>query len=496
MKRLGHIAAGLAGICFACLASAAAPASPPVRPNVLFVLLDDFGWRDFSCYGSTLNATPAVDKLAQESTRFMQAYVAYPRCVPSRYAIWTGKHPVAVQGNRDAPKIEPERDTTVGELFRRAGYRTFFCGKWHLGEGKSAPVANGFDVSIAAGAAGATRSHFAPFNVARRPQDNAGEGGEGKASIPDLDDSPEGEYLADRQTTETIKFIRANRDQPFFAVLSFYAVHTPLQAKEEYTKIYREILAAHPPAGPVWEKESTGENLLVQNNPVYASMVQSVDENIGRLLATLDELHLAENTILVVASDHGGLSARGNKREIATSNRPLRAGKGHLYEGGLRIPLVIRWPGHVAAGRVETRPVSTLDFLPTLVEMAGVAAPLPQRLDGRSFASYFRDFNVAFDRPLFWHNPAPRPASTGDNYSSAVRLGDWKLIDFPALHQTELYDLTQDPGEAHNLAAEHPSKRDELLAALNSWRQSVGAAAPKDRADKATKKNSKTTDPQ
>lgn len=494
MKRHHRIVVGLVGIGFASLALAAAPAQAPARPNVLFVLLDDFGWRDFSCYGSTLNVTPAVDKLAGESTRFTQAYVAYPRCVPSRYAIWTGKHPAAVQGNRDAPKIEPGRDTTVGALFQRAGYRTFFCGKWHLGEGENAPAANGFAVSIATGAAGATRSHFAPFNVARRPQDNAGEGGEGKAGIPDLDDSPEGEYLADRQTTETIKFIRAQRGQPFFAVLSFYAVHTPLQGKEEFTKIYREKLAAHPPAGPVWEKESAGENLLVQNNPVYAAMVQSVDENIGRLLATLDELHLAENTIVVIASDHGGLSARGNKREIATSNRPLRAGKGHLYEGGLRIPLVIRWPGHVGAGRVEERPVSTLDFLPTLVELAGVSTTLPRHLDGRSFAAYFRDSGTAPERPLFWHNPAPRPLSTGDNYSSAVRLGDWKLVDFPALHETELYNLTQDLGEAHNLATENPAKRDELLAALNSWRHAVGAAVPKDKTDKASKKNSKNSD--
>jgi arylsulfatase A-like enzyme len=453
----------------------AAPAAE-TRPNVLFILMDDFGWRDFSCYGASLAETPVVDRLARESTRFDQAYVAYPRCVPSRYAFWTGKHPAPVQGTRDSLRIQPGRDVTLGTLFQQGGYRTFFCGKWHLGEQQSGPAANGFAVSVAAGAAGATRSHFAPFNVASRAQDDGGEGGEAKAAIPDLDDSPAGEYLADRQTTETIKFIRAHRDQPFFAVLSFYAVHTPIQGKEAYTERYRRKLAAHPPSGPVWEQEGAGENLRVQNNAVYASMVQSVDENIGRLLAELDALQLAANTIVVIASDHGGLSARGRNREMATSNRPLRAGKGHLYEGGLRIPLIIRWPGRVPAGRVEVRPVSSLDLLPTLVEMTGVPATLPAGLDGVSFAPFFRgDVASRADRPLFWHNPAPRPGSTGDNFSSAVRLGNWKLLHFPEADRVELYDLASDLGEAHDLAAARPAERDRLLALLNDWRSRVGA---------------------
>lgn len=467
--------------------SLAIPLAAAEPPNVLFILVDDFGSRDLGCYGSPLYETPNLDALAASGAKFTQAYVAYPRCVPSRFAIFTGKHPAAVQGDRDSPHVEPDRDATVGQAFEKAGYATFYCGKWHLGEGASEPGRVGFGTTVAAGAAGSTKSHFAPYNVRRGK--GGGDGGDEKDDIAGLDDAPEGEYLTDRLTEETLKFVEANRERPFFAVLAHYAVHTPIEAKAHLTKRYEGKIAGKTGPAAVWEKESAGENRLVQDNATYAAMIESVDNGIGRLLRRLDRLGLADNTIVVLASDHGGLSARGSNREVATSNRPLRAGKGHLYEGGLRIPLMIRWPGVVDPGTSIATPVSTLDLFPTLAEMAGIPLPDKAGRDGLSLVPLLREGNPPQRDTFFWHNPAPRPASTGDWFSSAIRSGDLKLIDFPGENRVELYDLTTDPGEARNLASDRPEDRDRLLAELNGWRARVGARTePKEKPAKTTKK--------
>jgi arylsulfatase A-like enzyme len=444
------------------------------QPNVLFILVDDFGSRDLGCYGSTLYETPNMDKLAASGAKFTQAYVAYPRCVPSRFGILTGKHPARVQGEKDSPHVEPERDATIGQAFQKAGYATFYCGKWHLGEGASNPDKVGFGTIVAAGAAGATRSHFAPYTVSRSK--GKGGGGEEKDAIVGLDDAPEGEYLTDRLTEETMKFIEANQKKPFFAVLAHYAVHTPIEAKKHLTKRYEEKLTGLPKPAAEWEKESAGENLLVQNNATYAAMIESVDHGIGRLLGQLRKLGLEDNTVVVLASDHGGLSARGGKREVATSNRPLRAGKGHLYEGGLRIPLLVRWPAHAKPGTEITTPVSTLDLFPTLVEMAGISLPEKAGGDGVSLTGVLEGRPAPARNSFYWHNPAPRPASTGDWFSSAIRVGDLKLIDFPTEKRTELYDLASDPGESKNLAEARPDDAKQLLSKLNAWRAEVGAS--------------------
>jgi arylsulfatase A-like enzyme len=451
------------------------------QPNVLFILVDDFGSRDLGCYGSTLYETPNMDRLAASGAKFTQAYVAYPRCVPSRFAIFTGKHPARVQGVKDSPHVEPERDATIGQAFKAAGYRTFYCGKWHLGDGASNPDQVGFDTIVAAGAAGATKSHFAPYNTSR----GKGGGGEEKDDIVGLEDAPADEYLADRLTEETMKFIEANKAKPFCAVLAHYAVHTPIEAKKHLTKRYEEKLATMPKPAAEWETESAGENLLVQNNATYAAMIQSVDNGIGRLLNQLKKLGLEDNTIVVLGSDHGGLSARGNKRGVATSNRPLRAGKGHLYEGGLRIPLLIRWPSHTKPGSEVSTPVSTLDLMPTLIEMAGIPAPKNAGTDGLSIAPLLQGKPAPTRDTFFWHNPAPRPASTGDWFSSAIRVGDLKLVEFPGEKRVELYDLTTDPGESRNLAEARPEDRERLLAKLNAWRTEVGASTtPKEKKPK------------
>ncbi len=440
------------------------------QPNVLFILIDDFGSRDLSCYGSTLYETPNMDRLAASGAKFTQAYVAYPRCVPSRFGIFTGKHPARVQGIKDSPHVEPERDATLGQAFKAAGYSTFYCGKWHLGEGASNPDKMGFDTIVAAGAAGATRSFFAPYTVSKA------KGHDEKDAIVGLDDAPEEEYLTDRLTQETMKFIEANKAKPFCAVLAHYAVHTPIEAKKHLTKRYEEKLAAMPKPAVEFEKESAGENQIVQNNATYAAMIESVDHGIGRLLGQLKKLGIEDNTIIVLASDHGGLSARGNNRGVATSNRPLRAGKGHLYEGGLRIPFLVCWPGNVKPGTEIATPVSTLDIMPTLTAMAGVPLPKFAGTDGQNLVPLLQTGTAPSRDTFYWHNPAPRPASTGDLFSSAIRVGDLKLLDFPGEKRVELYDLAIDPGESKNLADELTADRDRLLAKLNAWRSEVGAS--------------------
>lgn len=441
------------------------------QPNVLFILVDDFGARDLGCYGSTVYETPQMDRLAAQGARFTQAYVAYPRCVPSRFAIMTGKHPAPFQKDRDSVHVEPPRDSTFGDSFQNAGYRTFYCGKWHLGSGDSHPSAIGFGTTVAAGEAGATRSHFAPYTETRG-------GGHGeKAAIVGLDDAPEGEYLTDRLTDETIRFIEADDSQPFLAVLAHYAVHTPIEAKRHITKRYQaKIDGLEFPQDP-YEPESAGENLTVQNNATYAAMIESVDKGIGRLMRALKKDGRDKNTIVVLASDHGGLSARGNKREVATSNRPYRAGKGHLYEGGLRIPMIVRWPGKIEAGQTIDTPVITMDLFPTFLELAGLPLQPESHVDGVSLASLVRDGEPPAERAFYWHNPSPRPTSTADLFSSAIRSGDWKLLEFPTENRVELYDLATDVEEANNVAAEEAAKRDELLGLLQAWKTSVGASS-------------------
>ncbi|SKA92172.1 Arylsulfatase A [Prosthecobacter debontii] len=443
------------------------------KPNILFILVDDFGARDLSGYGSTLYETPNMDKLAASGAKLTQAYVAYPRCVPSRYAIMTGKYPARVQGLKDSPHVEPGRDSTFGAAFQAAGYRTFYCGKWHLGDGESNPDKVGYETTVAAGAAGATRSHFAPYT---KSSTEGGRGKEEKDPIVGLDDAPKGEYLTDRLTSETIKFIENNADQPFCAVLAHYAVHTPIEAKKHLTKRYQSKLDGMPKAAAEFEKESAGENSLVQNNATYAAMIESVDHGVGRLLNTLDRLGIADKTIVILASDHGGLSARGGKREVATSNRPLRAGKGHLYEGGLRIPLLVRWPGKTKAGTEIAVPVITTDLYPTLLDMAGLPLRPQEHLDGVSLTPLLQGGSAPARQTFYWHNPAPRPTSTGDLFSSAIRDGDLKLVEFPEEKRIELYDLKTDVEERTNLASERPEDTQRLLDKLHAWKKEVGAS--------------------
>ena len=442
-------------------------------PNVLLILVDDLGGRDLGCYGSDLYETPQIDRFSASSAIFTQAYAAYPRCVPSRFALMTGKHPARFQGNKDGLKVVPGRDTTIGHVMSEAGYRTFYCGKWHLGDGAAAPSKMGFQESFAAGAAGATRSHFAPYNTATK---EAGQGEE-KDPIPDIDKSQDGEYLTDRLTQKTCDWIRSNKEKPFFAVLAHYAVHTPIQGKTNFVAKYQEKLRSKNLPEPMFEKESAGENLLMQNNPRYAAMVQSVDESVGTLLDLLNTLNLTEKTVVILTSDHGGLSARGNSREVATSNRPLRAGKGHLYEGGIRVPLMVRVPGKTSPGSRIDIPVVGTDLFPSLAQLAGSIPPESAQLDGKSWLPLLDKSTNFNDNPrkFVWHNPAPRPKSTGDLRSSALRDGNLKLLIFPEDNRRELYDLSADTGESLDLSGQRPEDAARMESELRESLTKLGA---------------------
>ena len=481
----------LAALCLAVTPGAATLAEGESRPNIVLFLADDLGVRDTGFGGSGFYLTPHADALAERGVTFTQAYAAHPRCVPSRYGLLTGRYPARVGSPGNFYGIDRERQT-VAETLRDAGYGTYFLGKWHLaGDGSGDPDEHGFDVNVAGGEAGAPTSHVFPYNL------KEGKNGEklesqtgGKAAakekpIEGLDDGEPGEMLTDRLTAEAEALLREHRAQtpekPFFLMLSHYGVHTPLEDTREATRTFRKRLKEiGEPEGPEF-LERDGETKLHQDHPVYAAMVQRLDDSLGSLVATLDGLGLSENTIFVFTSDHGGLSNRGNNRKVATSNLPYRAGKGHLYDGGLRVPLVVSWPGRVAPGSTSDFVTVGTDLHATFAALADADAP--DDLDSASLAPVLTSGEAGSRGPVFWHSPRGRPASTGDHNASAVRDGDWKLIrfydnDFMAGHD-QLYDLAADPSEDHDLAAERPEQAAELRATLDAWLAEVDAVGPK-----------------
>lgn len=450
----------------------------PEKPNILFILVDDYGWRDLSVTGSSFYETPHMDKLFRKGMMFTRAYASYPRCVPSRYSIMTGTHP-ARQGQDDSGVLGfhiKAPNVSIGTAMKNSGYNTFYIGKWHLGSGEYTPANRGFDVSFAAGGAGGVSSHFAPYN-----KNYTGTGGVPEAEtapVPDMDDAPEDECLEDRLTHQTLTCLKefSAKKEPFFGILAHYAVHTPIEGKAEYVAYFEEKLKKLRLSGPEYEKESAGENKLRQDNARYAAMIKSVDDGIGKIMQALEQLGIADNTVIVLTSDHGGLSARGpNSRELATTNRPLRAGKGHIYEGGLRVPMAVVWNGVIQPGTQSGALIHGTDHFPTFLEIAGGKIPGGQVIDGRSYYGILKGGKPDPGRPLFWHNPAPRPYATGDIYSTSIRMGDYKLYDFFAEKRRELYNVEEDAAESINLAETKPELAESLYRQLDEWRSSVGA---------------------
>jgi arylsulfatase A-like enzyme len=453
------------------------------QPNVVLIIIDDLGWTDVGAYGSTFYETPNIDRLAASGALFTQFYAASSVCSPTRASIMTGKYPARLHltnwiGGEQRGKMLPAEyirqlpleEMTVGEAFKKAGYATGFIGKWHLGEEPYYPEFQGFDVNVAGHAAGQPGSYFFPYENERLPWSN----------VPDLEDGKDGEYLTDRLTDEALDFIAANRDQPFFLVLSHYAVHTPLQAKPEASSRFESKAAALPqPSLPELVAEGPSATTKTrQDHAVYAAMVESSDESVGRILDQLEELGIASNTAVVFVSDNGGLSTlSGERTYMPTANLPLRAGKGWLYEGGIRVPLIIHWPGVVDTAMTIAEPTISTDLYATLLAIAGLTPEPQQHQDGLSLAPLLTQSGSIDRAAIYWH--FPHYHGSGNVPSAAVRAGDFKLIEWLEEGEFELYNLLDDPGETKDLAEELPGKAIELRSLLHGWRESMDARMPR-----------------
>ena len=433
-------------------------------PNILIIHTDDLGYHDLSITGSQLYNTPNIDELANQSVNFTNAYSSYPRCTPSRYGMMTGTYPV----NEDKGNLGaiPESKNFIKQ-FNNAGYNTSYVGKWHLGEGYSDPQPYGFKHSYAAGRAGGLGSRFYPFNYDKK-------GKTAKEVVPELEkDGKEGDYASDMLTNATINFIKNNpKNEPFLAVLAFYAVHTPIEAKpEDAARNKKQLKGIDFRDTPEYIKEGEGRRKMRQDDPAYAGMVENVDENVGKLLQTLKDLGIDKNTIIVFSSDHGGLSNDGNKgeRHLATTNFPLKAGKGHLYEGGIRVPLFVKWDNHLKPHIENESIVLGMDVFPTLLDLA--INKKVEGIDGQSYASVLKGKESWKDRTVFWVSKKARPHSTGDSKAMVVRSGDYKLIQFIDTQKIELYNLKKDISEENDLSEKEPVKTKQLLTLLKNWKK-------------------------
>lgn len=432
------------------------------KPNILIIHVDDLGFYDLGVNGSILHNTPTIDKLASESVSFTNAYANYPRCVPSRYGMMTATYPV--NENKGYLGGIPDSKNFIKQ-FNMAGYNTSYVGKWHLGEEDSSVKEFGFKHSYAAGRAGGIGSRFYPFNFGKN-------GKRHKEQVIELEkDGKEGDYASDMLTDATIDFIKNNpKDQPFLAVLAYYSVHTPIEAKPEDEERNKEQLQSITFEGPEYIEEGAGRRKMRQDHPGYAGMVENVDENVEKLLKTLEDLNLSENTIIVFSSDHGALSNDGHKghRELASTNLPLRAGKGWMYEGGIKVPLFVKWKDftpHVDSESI----IMGMDVFPTLLDLT--LNKEISGLDGKSYANVLKGKETWKDRTVYWHKRKARPHSTGDYNSSVIRSGDFKLLHFYEKDVVELYNIKDDIGETNDLSASNSSKTKELFENLNKWKK-------------------------
>ena len=426
-------------------------------PNIIVFLIDDMGWGDLGCYGNAFHETPHIDQLARESLRFTNAYAGAPVCSPSRAAILTGQAPARLQLTQWIPgtlyphkklleaPTPPHLDLsvpTVAEMLKKSGYRTAAIGKWHLGGEGYLPEDLGFDVNIAGDNHGHPPSYFGPYH------------------FHNLTGYTAQDYLTDVLTDKMEAFVQdAAGKGPFFLYMAEYSVHLPLQAKLAMIEKYR--------------RKNGGKN---EPDPVYAAMIESTDISLGRLRTVLERTGVADNTIILLTSDNGGVGFQGRNLHRITENGGLRGGKGYLYEGGIREPLLVHWPGVTTPNTVCETPVSGMDFLPTILQMAK-AGSAPQPCDGIDLTGLLRGAAAPERNTLYWHYP--HYSDQGGTPSGAIREGDWKLIEFFEDHHLELYDLALDPYEQCDLASSFSDKATDLQAKLAAWRRSVHAVMPR-----------------
>ena len=444
------------------------------KPNIVFILADDFGYQDMSYRGSVFYETPNLDRLASEGMVFNQGYATCQVCSPSRASIMTGKFPGRLKitdwiGARSGEawrelnrqnKLLPaeynhqldKNDVTLAEAFKEGGYKTFFAGKWHLGSEGNYPEDHGFDINIAGWDKGSPMGGF--FSPYKNPK---------------IEDGPAGENLSMRLANETVKFMTDNKDSTFLAYLSFYAVHGPIQTTQEKWTKYRQKAIDNGVAETGYIMEHFLPIRQEQDNPIYGGLVESMDDAIGVVLDAIKDLGLEENTIVVFTSDNGGVSSGD---AFSTSNLPFKGGKGYQWEGGIREPYFVKVPWLPTAGKVTEEVASGVDFYPTLLELAGLALIPEQHVDGLSLVPVLNGEKLP-ERPLYWHYP--HYGNQGGQPSSIIRLGDWKLIHYWEDDREELYNVTEDMTESKNLAAENPEKVKELSDMLLGWLKEVDA---------------------
>lgn len=450
------------------------------QPNIIFILIDDMGWKDLGSYGSEFYETPNLDRLAASGMQFTDAYAASPVCSPTRASILSGKYPATVgvtdwigahtKGKLiDAPYIHhlPLSEMSIAESLRKGGYDTWHVGKWHLGNENHYPEKHGFDINIGGCHWGQPMNgYFSPYDMENLPN------------------GPDGEYLTDRLTDEAIKLIEQKGNKPFFLNFSHYAVHTPIQAPHQLIEKYQ---AKSKKMGldqmqsfeegetfPTDDKKDLHvRRRLIQSDPIYAAMIENLDDNIGRLMDTLKANDIVDDTIVIFTSDNGGLAtAEGSP----TCNTPLNEGKGWMYEGGVREPLIIKWPGVTEPGSVNETPVTSPDFYPTMLEMANLP-PLPeQHQDGMSIVDILKGAEQLDREAIYWHYP--HYGNQGGTPGSSIRMGDYKLIEFFENEHIELYNLREDISENNDLFEEKPTLAKEMRNKLKHWRESIEAFIP------------------
>jgi arylsulfatase A-like enzyme len=420
------------------------------KPNIILILADDLGWAELGCYGNRFNETPNLDRLAAKGMRFTQAYASAPVCSPYRASLMTGQYPARIGMTNylqpdDTNHLSTDY-TTIAEMLKSAGYATAIIGKWHLtgyassGVKEVPPAMHGFDETIVSESEGiAGGSYFHPYHFNPKIEKRL----------------PDKEYLTDRQNLEAVEFIDRHRKHPFFLYLSHYAVHTRLVGKPQLVQKYSQ-------------KPGAGKGPKAPRNNVHlAAQLESIDEGVGMIMEKLEQLHLAENTIIIFASDNGGESR-------VTSNAPLREGKSTLYEGGIRVPFIISWPGRIKPRAVCDTPTMSIDFYPTLAQMAAAKTDPAQKIDGLSIMPLLKDPSAALDRDtLYWHYPLAKPHFLGGRSCGAIRKNDFKLLEFFDDSHLELHNLADDIGERNNLAEKMPSETKELHQLLQQWRKSL-----------------------
>lgn len=456
------------------LLGAALPAEPKA-PNFVFFLVDDLGYMDVGANNpDTFYETPNVNRLAAEGMRFTDGYAANPVCSPTRFSIMTGKHPSRADatnffsGKRagrflPAPLNDamPLEEVTLAEALKAGGYRTAFLGKWHLGPTEEYwPEHQGFDINIGGHRGGMPKSFFSPYQN------------------PRLQDGPKGEHLTKRLADEAVRILDQFKDDPFLVYLSFYTVHTPLQAPKDLVEKYRRKaekqldpnLPEFAEEEQVWPDAGERRVRILQKHATYAAMVESMDKHVGRVLAKLEQLGLDDNTVIMFIGDNGGLSTSEGS---PTSNLPLRGGKGWVYEGGIREPYLIKWPGIIRPGSICSVPVVSMDFYPTILDMAGLPAMPRQTLDGVSLVPLLKGNGSIQREALYWHYP--HYSNQGGFPGGAVRMGDYKLVERYEDGRVHLYNLKEDISEQTDLASQMPNRVEQMQSRLHSWYKDVDA---------------------